>query len=329
MPTLQSVNKPHYAFMRRNRRIFVFPVTCAAEKHLVGENRHKKAVFKGRGWYWREWSAVRKSFDFRRTALPTKSVSTFSTRSRVGDNADPLHIGGEKGNNNFRVRNTEIIKVILTSLFSLSALFILTKIMGNKQMSQITMFDYIIGISIGSVAAEMATELEKPLRPLIAMLIYALSALLISLITEKSTAVRRFVFGKSVILMKGGNLFRENFKSYHIDLNEFLMQCRTAGYFDVSEIDTAVLEANGVISFMPFASKRPVTSSDMKINPETDDFYYNVILDGEMQNRQMTACGISKDTLLKEIECEGIKSVSDVFLGVASKNGKIHLFTDN
>ena len=223
----------------------------------------------------------------------------------------------------------EILKVVLTSLFSLAALFVMTKIMGNKQMSQITMFDYIIGISIGSIAAEMATELEKPMRPLVAMLCYAVSALLISIITEKSTAVRRFVFGKSIILMKNGKLYRENFKTYHIDLNEFLMQCRTAGYFNISDIDTAVLESNGVISFMPFSGKRPLTASDMKVNPETDEFCYNIVLDGKIQERQMSAAGIDKKTLFKELECEGIKQISDVFLGVAAKSGKIRLYKTN
>ena len=221
---------------------------------------------------------------------------------------------------------TEILNVIFVSLCSLVALFIMTKIMGNKQMSQITMFDYIIGISIGSIAAEMATELEKPTRPLTAMLCYAVSALIISVVTEKSTTVRRFIFGKSAILMKSGKMYRKNFKKYHIDLNDFLTQCRTAGYFDVSEIDTAVLEANGVISFMPFSSKRPVNSADIKITPQSDEYCYNIILDGEIQERQMQASKTDKNTLFRELECQGIKSVSDVFLGIATNSGKIKLF---
>ena len=222
----------------------------------------------------------------------------------------------------------KIIEVVLTSFFSLTALFVMTKIMGNKQMSQITMFDYIIGISIGSIAAEMATELEKPERPLIAMFTYSLSALAISVVAEKSTKTRWFVYGKSTILMKNGKIYRDNFKSHHIDLNEFLTQCRTAGYFDISEIDTAVLEANGVISFMPFSAKRPVNASDIKIIPESDEFYYNIILDGRIQQHQMQAAGIDRDTLFKEMQCEGINSISDIFIGVAAKSGKIRFFTN-
>ena len=70
----------------------------------------------------------------------------------------------------------DLLKVALTSAASVVTLFLLTKLMGNKQLSQLSMFDYIIGISIGSIAAEFATELENPERTLIAMIIYAVIA---------------------------------------------------------------------------------------------------------------------------------------------------------
>ena len=60
----------------------------------------------------------------------------------------------------------EIIKVLLTSLLSVAALFAMAKLMGHKQISQLDFFDYICGITIGSIAAELATELEEPMQPL-------------------------------------------------------------------------------------------------------------------------------------------------------------------
>lgn len=84
----------------------------------------------------------------------------------------------------------DLLKIALTSIASVVALFLLTKLMGNKQLSQLSMFDYIIGISIGSIAAEFATELENPERTLLAMVIYAVSAYLVSLMTNKSTRLR-------------------------------------------------------------------------------------------------------------------------------------------
>ena len=83
----------------------------------------------------------------------------------------------------------DTLQIVLTALFSLVILFLLTKLMGNKQVSQMNMFDYIVGITIGSIAAEMATELEEPLQPAIAMVVYALVAVGITLWDDRMEAV--------------------------------------------------------------------------------------------------------------------------------------------
>ena len=99
----------------------------------------------------------------------------------------------------------DILKVILTSLLSVAALFILTKLMGNRQMSQLSMFDYINGITIGSIAAEMATALEKDFwLPLCAMVVYAAAVIFITFITSKSLKLRRFFTGRTVVLFING-----------------------------------------------------------------------------------------------------------------------------
>ena len=134
----------------------------------------------------------------------------------------------------------EILKVIITSIVSIIVLFLLTKLVGNKQLSELNMFDYIVSITIGSIAAEMATELENPEQPLVAMVVYGVISFIVSICCSKSLRVRRLIFGHSVVLMQNGKLYRENFKKCRLDLNEFLMQCRLDGYYDLSAIDTAV-----------------------------------------------------------------------------------------
>ena len=123
----------------------------------------------------------------------------------------------------------ELLKIAFTSVASVVTLFLLTKLMGNKQISQLSMFDYVIGISIGSIAAEFATELENPERTLVAMIVYAVIAYLVSLVTGKSTHMRKMINGKPLILFDKGKLYRENFKKAKIDLSEFLPHCRNQG----------------------------------------------------------------------------------------------------
>ena len=159
-----------------------------------------------------------------------------------------------------------IIKIISLSLGSLVILFLLTKLMGNREISQLTMFDYIVGITIGSIAAEMSTSLENNfIEPVVAMLIYGIVSFSISFFTCKSLNMRRFFTGKAKILLDNGKLYRKNFKSAKLDINEFLMECRINGYFNLSDIQTAILEPNGRISFLPKALKILVKQFPVKI----------------------------------------------------------------
>ncbi len=216
--------------------------------------------------------------------------------------------------------------IVLVSLLSLAALFLLTRLMGNRQVSELTLFDYIIGISFGSIAAEMATELEEPLKPLLAMVVYALTAVTISFATSKSLPFRRGVMGKSVVLMKNGKLLRENFKRAKLDLSAFLMQCRTGGYFDLSALCTVLLEPNGKLSFLPYPDRRPVTAQDMKIVPSADELFYNVIMDGRILPENLKRSGHDENWLKRELQAQGADRVSDIFFAQLSRDGTLKLF---
>ena len=140
----------------------------------------------------------------------------------------------------------EFLKIIYLSFGSVVVLFLLTKLMGNREMAQLSMFDYIVSITIGSIAAEMATALEDDFtEPLIAMVVYAVVTIFISFLNNKFLFCRKVLVGKSIILMDNGKLYKKNFKKSKLDLNEFLVQCRTKGFFSLSDIQTAILEPNG------------------------------------------------------------------------------------
>lgn len=104
----------------------------------------------------------------------------------------------------------ELLNIFLASIGSIIALFILTKLIGNKQVSQLSLFDYVNGITIGSIAAEMATSLENDfLKPLTAMVIYASSTIVISYVSCKSEKLRKLFQGSSLILYQNGNLYKK------------------------------------------------------------------------------------------------------------------------
>lgn len=228
----------------------------------------------------------------------------------------------------FLISSYDFFKIILLSIFSEIILFVLTKLMGNKEMSQLSMFDYIIGITIGSIAAEMATSLENNfLEPLLAMTVYALISLLISILSYKSIKFRRFIYGNSLILLDNGEFYKKNFKTGKLDLNEFLLQCRTNGYFNINDIQTAILESNGKISFLPKTSKKPVTPEELNLTPEINRILINVILDGHVLQENLNNTGNDLLWLNKELEKQSISNISDVFLATCDCNNNLSIYT--
>lgn len=214
----------------------------------------------------------------------------------------------------------DIIKIIILSITSEIVLFGLSKFMGNKEMSQMSLFDYVIGITIGSIAAEMATALESDfLQPLVAMIVYALVAVSISEICMKSQKARRFVYGNSLILLNNGKLYKKNFKSAKLDLNEFLMQCRINGFFNLSDIDTAIIESNGKISFLPKSERRPTIPSDFQITPPTASVDVNIILDGKILFENLKNSGHDLMWLQKELVSQGFEKPENIFLATLDR----------
>ena len=210
----------------------------------------------------------------------------------------------------------EFIKVILTSILSVAALFIITKIMGHKQVAQLDFFDYVSGITIGSIGAELATELEKPYKPLIALGIYCISSLILTLLAHKLPRTRKYINGTPTILMNSGRLYRKNLKKSKLDLSEFMLLCREQGYFDLDEIQTAIFEHNGKLSILPKAANRPATPEDLKIPVKKAHIGIELIMDGEIMGGNLQRLGRDKKWLLKQLKSQGFKESKDVFLAI-------------
>lgn len=220
----------------------------------------------------------------------------------------------------------DFLYVCLTSVFSYIVLFVLTKLMGNKQISQLDSFDYITGITIGSIAAEFATDLEAPWKPFLAMVIYAIATLLLGYISRKMPRARKYLNGTFLILMDKGKLNRANLKKAKLELNEFLVMCREQGYFDLQSIETAIFEANGTLSILPSSVHRPATPQDLNLSPTQETLFTEVIMDGRILEGNLKKLGLDHIWLTKQLQKQGIGSQKDVFLGICDRNKNIQFY---
>lgn len=216
----------------------------------------------------------------------------------------------------------EVGQVALTSLFSLAMMFLITRWGGKRQIAQMSPFDYLNAVTVGSIAAEMATNLEAWYRPFTALLVYGVVTWAVEVSACKSIALRTFWSGRSVILMNNGTIIKENLRRATIDLNEFLGQARIAGYFDPNEIETAILENNGQISFLPKSSNRPATPQDLSLDTQPTSAWYDLILDGRLMSDNLKAAGRDETWLSKQLHQAGIGQRSEVFYAACDKQGR-------
>ena len=213
----------------------------------------------------------------------------------------------------------EIRQVVLTSLLSLVVMFVFTRIGGKRQIAQMSPFDYLNAVTVGSIGAELATNLEQWWRPLSALIIYILATWLVHYTACKSNAMRSFWSGRSLILMDGGVISKTALQRAAIDVNELLGQARIAGYFDPNEIETAILETSGQISFLPKSLNRPLTPEDMQLHPDTARIWYDLIIDGQLMQDNLKAAGRDERWLDAQLHAQGIGQRSEVFYAACDK----------
>lgn len=219
----------------------------------------------------------------------------------------------------------DFLRVFLTAPISIVVLFLLSKLIGNKQIANLSMFDYINGITIGSIAAEMATcEFEDFWGCFLALVIYAVVVIILSLVSQKSVTLRRFLTGKSIVLYDRGKLFKKNLSTAKIDLDEFLTMLRNQGYFNLDEVETAILEQSGQMSVLPKDANRPVTPDDLKIRVHQKRPEIMVVLDGKVLDKNLKATGNNNEWLLNRLK-EQNKQLSDIFAAVCDGDNNLKI----
>lgn len=229
--------------------------------------------------------------------------------------------------NLFDVNITEIIDITIRGIVSLIVLFLFTKIIGKHQISQLSLFDYIVGITIGSLAAEMTFFLEKPLLSgLAGLLVFGFAAYIVGIWTVKSIKLRRFLMGEPVIVVQEGLILYEQLKKSKTDVNTLLEECRRNGYFDITKIKYAVLEIDGTISILPKTENRPVTVGDMKIESSDEGLCANIIVDGTLMEKNLENTGKSLKWLKKELKKQGYKDINDILLASLDINDNLSVY---
>ncbi len=220
----------------------------------------------------------------------------------------------------------EFVYILVLSLVSITVLFILTKLIGFRQISEMSFFDYVVGISIGSIAAEMATNIDiEWWKGVTAMVFYAVVGILLSYISQKSIVARKLISGQPIILIDNGKIIKKNLNKARIEINDLLTSARSNGYFNLSDIDYAIMETTGKISFLPVALKRQLNPKDFNFAPEKEGLYINVIIDGHIMEKDLENAHFSKEELERQLRNKG-KRPEDILLATVDLKKQLTLY---
>ena len=223
----------------------------------------------------------------------------------------------------------EAFKIIPRSITSLVVLFFITKLMGKKQVSELSLFDYVIGISIGNFTAEMVMSFDNQyINGIVAIITFGVISYLVSVVTMKNMTLRRFIIGVPTVIIEDGKISLEALKKTKLDINDLLEQCRTMGYFDIKEISYAILEVNGKISILPKSDYQVPTLTDLNIKKDKNYLSSNIIIDGKLIKDNLENTNKDEKWLKKELKKQGYSSYNNILLATLT-NGNLAVFEKN
>lgn len=217
------------------------------------------------------------------------------------------------------------LDIVIRSVVAFAYLFILTKIIGKRQIRQITYIEYIVGISIGSIAAFMATDMDGPIyHSLIALTIFALFPVLLEWLSLKSKTVRNLVQGNATILIKDGKILEDNLKSERMTTEDLLEHLRMKNVFRVADVEFALMETSGDLSVLLKSQHQPMTPQQLGLKVSPAEEPQTVIMDGVILDEPLANNGLNRNWVRAELEKAGV-ALENVFLGQVDKGGQLYL----
>lgn len=212
-----------------------------------------------------------------------------------------------------------------TTLIFIS-LLIITRILGKTQIGQLTFYEYINGITMGSIAGSMASaEPDKFWNDCYDLAIFAILTFLLSYITIKSRTLRKIIEGAPTIIIENGYIIKKNMQAIRYDLDELNAQLREKDVFDINEVQYATLESTGQLSVILKPEFQPLTKGDMNIHLPNATFPVELIMDGKIIEENINKGSRSHIWLKEQLTLRNIASHTNVMYAVIDSNGQLFI----
>lgn len=209
----------------------------------------------------------------------------------------------------------DVVKVLIFSIVAYLTLFIIAKLLGKKQIAQLSFIDYVVGITIGSIAAEMATDTVNPFyHYIIAMTIFLVFDFAVTLISRKGTLMKKLFCGRPLMIIENGKINYKELKKSKLTVDEVLGMARDKDYFDINQIAFGILETSGKLSILPKAEEKPPVCKDLSITPPPPELTDYLIIDGVLRKDVMEQNGYSEEWIKRGLGINGDKDLKNILL---------------
>lgn len=219
----------------------------------------------------------------------------------------------------------QFIKVVINSLVVFFLLIILSRIIGRKLLSQMSFFDFVIGITIGTIGATFVTVETRGFWVLLSPVVLTLAVITSGYLSLKSIPLRKLLEGEPVIVIQNGKIFERNLKRLRYNTDDLMMQLRVKNIFDLSEVEFAVLEPHGQLSVLKKSQNQPITPQDLGLSTQYKGLSSEIIRDGKVVEQNLKQNNLSYEWLFKELQSQNIRHFEEVLLATLSTDGKLYV----
>lgn len=216
-----------------------------------------------------------------------------------------------------------MLTVILRTILIYFIVLLVVRLMGKREIGQLSPFDFVVAIIIAEVAALPMEQPEIPLlRGLMPLFVLAVLEIGFSYAALHSRWLRYFVCGSPQVVIRDGQILHREMRRARYNLDDLLSQLREKGYPDPAEVAVAVLENSGELSVIPRSECRPVTREDLNLGPVATGLPLILIADGEVLRPNLAAVKRDETWLEQELKARGL-SFQEVFLAALAPDGRL------
>lgn len=220
----------------------------------------------------------------------------------------------------------EYVVVGVRSFIAFCTLLLMARLMGKTQVSQLTFFDYIVGITIGSITASLSIQTERKMTTVVAgVLIWAVLKILVDYISLKSIPARKILEGEPTVVVKNGKIMEDAMARARYDIEELDAQLRNLKVFDLSQVEEAVLEIDGKLSVLQKSQYQPVTPKDLNIPTKYQGMPQVLVVDGRIAQHRLKEVGLTEDWLKQQLEGLGVSDISEIMVAQLNTQGKLYV----